>query len=78
MLLLILLRGELVTPSRRTTTCRDPLDDKFLEVAVSGKAGVIISGDEDLIALGTFEGIPIVRPAVFLEMLEQFASGYFL
>ena len=28
--------------------CRDPKDDKFLELAVNGRADVIVSGDADL------------------------------
>ena len=51
---LILLRGEAVAPQERITACRDPKDDKFLEVAVSGRADVIVSGDEDLLVLHPF------------------------
>jgi putative PIN family toxin of toxin-antitoxin system len=68
---LILLRGEEVTPLERITACRDPKDDKFLEVAVTGEAGVIVSGDQDLLVLHPFGGIPIVTPRAFLRMLDQ-------
>lgn len=47
--------------------CRDPKDNKFLELAVSGKADYIISGDKDLLDLSPFRGIPIVSPRQFLE-----------
>jgi putative PIN family toxin of toxin-antitoxin system len=67
---LILLRGEVVVPEGRITACRDPKDDKFLEVAVAGKADVIVSGDQDLLVLHPFAGIPIVPPAAFLQMLD--------
>ncbi len=67
---LILLRGEAVSPEERITACRDPRDDKFLEVAVTGKADVIVSGDEDLLALHPYAGIPILQPAAFLQMLD--------
>lgn len=67
---LILLRGEAVTPEQRITACRDPKDNKFLEVAVAGKADVIVSGDEDLLVLNPFSGIPIVTPADFLSRLD--------
>ena len=67
---LILLRGEVVVPEERITACRDPKDDKFLEVAVAGKADVIVSGDQDLLVLHPFAGIPIVPPAAFLQMLD--------
>ena len=46
---------------------RDADDDKFLALAVTGEADAIISGDRDLLELGTHEGIPILTPAQFLE-----------
>jgi predicted nucleic acid-binding protein len=47
--------------------CRDPRDDKFLEVAFNGRADVIISGDADLLDLNQFRGIPILSPRDFLS-----------
>ena len=46
--------------------CRDPKDDKFLELAVSGGAVCIVSGDKDLLVLNPFRGITIVTPRDFL------------
>lgn len=46
--------------------CRDPRDDKFLEIAVHGRADLIITGDADLLALNPFQGVEIVTPASFL------------
>jgi uncharacterized protein len=46
--------------------CRDPNDDKFLDVALNGGARAIITGDQDLLALHSFHGVQIVSPAVFL------------
>ncbi len=66
---LVRLRGELVVPNRYFTACRDPKDDKFLEAAVAGEADCIVSGDDDLLTLSPFEGIPILRPAEFLARL---------
>ena len=68
---LILLRGEEVTPEQSINICRDPKDDKFLEVAVTGKANVLVSGDEDLLTLNPFRGIPIVPPRAFLRLLDS-------
>lgn len=48
--------------------CRDPKDDKFLSLAVSGNADVIITGDEDLLTLNPFRGITIVSPPVYLAL----------
>lgn len=46
--------------------CRDPKDDKFLELAVNGAAQLIITGDGDLLALHPFRGIDILTPAGYL------------
>jgi uncharacterized protein len=47
--------------------CRDPKDDKFLEVALNGRADAIVTGDADLLRMGPWRGIEIVSPAEFLE-----------
>jgi putative PIN family toxin of toxin-antitoxin system len=49
------------------SVCRDPADDKFLALAVSGEATHIVTGDTDLLALHPFRGIPILTPGAFLE-----------
>jgi putative PIN family toxin of toxin-antitoxin system len=59
--------AELVTIAERIAVCRDPKDDKFLELAVSGAADLIVSGDGDLRALNPFRGIPVVAPAAFVQ-----------
>jgi putative PIN family toxin of toxin-antitoxin system len=59
--------AELVEITERITACRDPTDDKVLELAVNGGAGLIVSGDADLLALNPFPGVPIVAPARFLQ-----------
>lgn len=52
----------------KVTACRDSKDNKFLELALSGKANCIITGDQDLLVLHPFETIPIVSPSDFLNM----------
>lgn len=49
------------------TACRDPKDDKFLELAVSGQATCIVSDDDDLLALDPFRGIRILSVDQFLD-----------
>ncbi len=44
------------------TACRDPKDNKFLELAVCGKADCIITGDADLLVLNPFRTIPLTIP----------------
>ena len=46
--------------------CRDPRDDKFLELAVNGEANLIVTGDDDLLVLNPFRDIPIITPAAYL------------
>lgn len=53
-----------VTESLRI--CRDPKDDKFLDLAVSGQADCIISGDKDLLVLHPFQAISILSPSDFI------------
>jgi uncharacterized protein len=59
--------AELIAVTERIAACRDPTDDKFLELAVSGHGDVIVSGDADLLALSPFRDIPIVTPAAFVR-----------
>lgn len=49
------------------TDCRDAKDNKFLELAVSGDAACIVSGDRDLLDLAPYQGITILSPHDFLE-----------
>ncbi len=67
---LVDLRGELVIPRRRITVCRDAKDNQVLEAATSGRSDVIVTGDDDLLVLNPFEGIPIVTSAAFLALLD--------
>lgn len=53
--------------SENITTCRDPKDDKFLELAVSANASCIITGDKDLLILNPFRNIPILTAVDFLN-----------
>lgn len=50
--------------------CRDPKDDKFIACAVEGNADYIVSGDNDLLDLGVYRNIQIVRVWDFLQILE--------
>jgi uncharacterized protein len=63
----LMVGAEPVTITERIVACRDPTDDKFLELAINGHADLIVSGDADLLALNPFRHIPIVRPAEFIQ-----------
>jgi predicted nucleic acid-binding protein len=51
---------------RAITVCRDADDNKFLELAVSGRASHIVSGDDEMLAPHPFRGISILPPQDFL------------
>jgi putative PIN family toxin of toxin-antitoxin system len=63
----VLALAEFISNPPAIRACRDPRDDKFLEVAVAGRAEMIVTGDADLLALHPFQGIEILTPAEFLE-----------
>ena len=46
---------------------RDPDDDKFIECAVDAEALYIVSGDNDLLDIGQYEGIQIITAKEFCE-----------
>jgi len=58
---------EFVPVIQQVRECRDPTDDKFLEVALNGRADVIITGDADLLALHPWREIAIASPAEYLK-----------
>lgn len=60
-------RAVLLEPEGEIRACRDPKDDKFLTLAVAGSATCIVTGDEDLLVLHPFRGVPIVSAAEFLS-----------
>jgi putative PIN family toxin of toxin-antitoxin system len=66
--LAVLLReAKLVEVEVHVGECRDPRDNKFLELAVSGKAACIVTGDQDLLVLHPFRRNQIVTPRAFLD-----------
>jgi len=65
-------RIALVTPvPLPSRVCRDPDDDVVLATAIAAQAQVIVTGDNDLLSLGKYEGIPILSPRQFLEKLDR-------
>ena len=58
---------EIVAIVRTVRACRDPRDDKFLEVAVNGRADTLVTGDKDLLVLRPFMNVDILTPAAYLE-----------
>ena len=60
---------ERVEINQQIRACRDPKDDKFLELAVCGEANYIITGDADLLDLHPFQNISIIKAASFLTAI---------
>ena len=58
---------KMVTVLHAVHDCRDVRDNQILEVAVNGQAQVIVTGDEDLLALNPFRDISIMTPADYLK-----------
>jgi putative PIN family toxin of toxin-antitoxin system len=59
--------AEFVPIIQLVRACRDPKDDKFLEVALNGRADVIITGDADLLGMLPWRGIAVLSPAKYLK-----------
>jgi uncharacterized protein len=63
-------QAEPIEISERINACRDPKDDKFLELAVNGRASHLISGDADLFVLDPYRGVTILTPQAFLLAMQ--------
>lgn len=59
--------GVVVLPAHVIVAVKDESDNRVLEAAVEGAADYIVSGDEHLLGLGSFQRIPIVTPAQFIS-----------
>jgi hypothetical protein len=66
----LLANAVFVVPGQVPAVCRDADDNQLLAVATTCGADCLCSGDDDLLSLATFESIPILSPARFVE---QFA-----
>ena len=60
-----------VEVTERLSLCRDPRDDRFLELAAAGAASHLVTGDRDLLAPDPFRATRIMTPAALLDALEK-------
>jgi putative PIN family toxin of toxin-antitoxin system len=60
----------IIQPVPILPTARDPDDDAVLACAVAANAEAIVSGDQDLLSLNSFQGISIYTAVSFLALLE--------
>lgn len=59
--------AEFVSVIQLVRECNDPKDDKFLEVALNGRADLIIAGDTHLLRMHPWREIAILPPSEYLE-----------
>jgi putative PIN family toxin of toxin-antitoxin system len=57
----------LIEPHVQIAACVDPKDDKFLSLAVSGNASLMLTDDDHLVRLHPFRGIDIINPSDYLS-----------
>ena len=66
---IVIVAAERVEPNEAVRECRDPKDDKYLALAATGRADVIVSSDaRHLRSMHPWRGIPILSPADFLAL----------
>ena len=58
-----------------TGVSRDVNDDPVLACCLQANADYLVTGDNDLLALGSFQGTQIVNAAAFLEIYEELEGG---
>lgn len=63
-------RAVLVEIIEKVQECRDPKDDKVLELALNGEANYIITGDRDLLVLHPFRSVVVITASNFLNTIE--------
>ena len=68
-LALILADAHFVSPTENVAACRDPADDKYLELALAAKAYAVISGDRDLLSMSPWRGVRILSPAEYVRLI---------
>lgn len=64
--------ADLVDVTATVADCRDPKDNKFLELAVSGHGSHLLTGDQDLLILHPFGDTAILTCRQFLTETAQF------
>jgi putative PIN family toxin of toxin-antitoxin system len=47
--------------------CREPKDDKFIDLALNGEASHLITGDSDLLVLNPIQNTSVIKPRIFLD-----------
>ncbi|MEK7141460.1 MAG: putative toxin-antitoxin system toxin component, PIN family [Patescibacteria group bacterium] len=68
---LIQSKAHKVNPKEHIRVSRDPKDNMLLEAAAAGRADYLVTGDKDLLTLGSYGRTLVVTPREFLELQPQ-------
>lgn len=65
----VVVLAEFVTDRRIGAVSRDSDDDKYIAASIEGRASFVVTGDPDLLDIRAHEGVRIVTPRAFLDLL---------
>lgn len=68
--------SQLVHITENITVCRDEKDNKFLDLAISGNANVLVTGDLDLLTLNPFQQVEIINPDIFIVRTQYNQNNF--
>ncbi len=67
---LVLLADFVLEPIQAPAVSSDPDDNKYLGAAIAGRASLVVTGDPHLLTVSEYEGVRIVTPRTFLDLLS--------
>ena len=68
---LMLADAHFVSPMANVHACRDPADDKYLDLAVAANAYAIVTGDHDLLSMSPWRGIRILNATEYVALIAS-------
>ena len=68
--------AEWINPRIQTHLCPDEADNRVLECAMQGKADFVVTGDHHLLELLRVENFEILKPDIFLGLLQLHRSNF--
>jgi uncharacterized protein len=71
LLFLVIKTSKIIKPKIKVNDCRDKKDNFILEIALSGEADLIVTGDKDLLVLNPYKGIKIMNYREFQIIMNS-------
>lgn len=72
----IVVLAQLITGDYKVSgVSEDPDDDKYIAAAIEGRAVLVVSGDPDLLSVREHQGVRIITPRAFLDLLGASRAG---